>query len=64
MTIRDLEQAEADWSVEAGMVVATHLLYPGDERHRMWLEDVTVVRANGAVPFFSWDFAPLTGRRV
>ncbi len=58
----DLEQAEADWEMEAGMVVATHLLYPGDERHRMWLEDVAVVQPDGAQPLFTWDFAPLTGR--
>ena len=57
----DLEQAEADWEMEAGMVVATHLLYPGDEHHRMWLEDVAVVQPDGAQPLFTWDFAPLTG---
>ena len=26
----DLEQADSDWEMEAGMVVATHLLCPGD----------------------------------
>lgn len=62
----DLEQwteegkANTDWALEQGMVVATHLLYPGDDRHRMWLEDVALVRADGAEPFFTWGFDPIT----
>ena len=57
----DLEQSDSDWEMEAGMVVATHLLCPGDEHHRMWLEDVALVRPEGAEPFFTWDFDPMTG---
>ena len=57
----DLEQSDSDWEMEAGMVVATHLLCPGDEHHRMWLEDVALVRPEGAEPFFTWDFDPITG---
>jgi len=42
------------------MVVATHLLYPRDDRHRMWLEDVALMRADGAEPFFTWGFDAIT----
>jgi len=51
----------ADWSLEQGMVVPVHLLYPGDERHRSWLEEVAVVREDGGDPFFTWGFDPMTG---
>ena len=51
----------ADWTFEAGMLVATHLLYPGGERERMWLEDVALVTENGGEPLFTWDFNPMTG---
>lgn len=62
----DLEQftadgaANVDWRLEDGMVVPLHLLYPGGERDRMWLEEVALVRADGAQPFFSWGFDPVT----
>ncbi|NIR82424.1 MAG: aminopeptidase P family protein [Gammaproteobacteria bacterium] len=61
----DLEQFTAegrpnsDWVLEAGMVVPLHLLYPGGERSRMWLEEVALVTADGAEPFFSWGFDPI-----
>ncbi|MDH3451152.1 MAG: M24 family metallopeptidase [Gammaproteobacteria bacterium] len=50
-----------DWALEQGMVVPLHLLYPGGERERSWLEDVVVVTADGGRPLFSWGFGPLTG---
>ena len=50
-----------DWVMEPGMVVATHLLWPGGTKERIWLEDVALVGNDGAEPFFSWDFEPLTG---
>ncbi len=64
----DLEQKTADgkpngdWQLEEGMVVPAHLLYPGGERERFWLEEVAVVSRDGGRPLFSWGFAPLTGR--
>ena len=63
----DLEQTtadgrpNADWTLEENMVVPFHLLYPGGEHARMWLEDVIHIRADGGRPLFSWGFEPLTG---
>ena len=54
----DLEQTTADgkplgdWGLEVGMVVALHLLYPGDERERAWIEEVVVVGGDGGRPVF------------
>jgi Xaa-Pro dipeptidase len=64
----DIEQATADgrpntdWMLEDGMVAPVHLLYPGGEHDRMWLEEVIAVSEDGGRPLFSWGFAPLTGR--
>ena len=48
-----------DWQLEENMVVPVHLLYPGHEYERIWLEDVIHVTAEGGVPMFSWGFDPL-----
>ena len=64
----DLEQhleegkPHPDWALEEGMVVATHLLYPGGDRERFWAEDVVVIRSDGAESLYTWDFDPITGR--
>ncbi len=64
----DLEQATADgrpntdWVLQDGMVAPVHLLYPGGEHERMWLEEVIAVSEDGGRPLFSWGFEPLTGR--
>jgi len=42
-------------------VVAAHVVYPGDDRNRAYLEEIGVVTRNGLERFFTWDFAPLTG---
>jgi len=61
----DLEQTTADgkpngdWTLEQGMVVPLHLLVPGGERERYWLEEVAVVTANGGRPLFSWGAGPI-----
>ena len=63
----DIEQTKADgasntdWTLEEGMVVPLHLLYPGSERERCWLEEVVVVGPQGGRPLFSWGVEPLTG---
>jgi Xaa-Pro aminopeptidase len=63
----DIEQRTADgkpngdWTLEAGMVAPMHLLYPGGERERWWVEEVVVIGKNGGRPLFSWGFGPLTG---
>jgi Xaa-Pro aminopeptidase len=64
----DIEQTTAegrpniDWTLEEGMVAPVHLLYPGGEHERMWVEEVIAVTGDGGRPLFSWGFAPLTGR--
>ena len=62
----DLEQFDAagnpvggDWRLEADMVVPIHVLWPGDEHHRFWVEEVARVTPDGGEPFFSWGFAPM-----
>jgi len=62
----DLEQRTADgrpnvdWILEDGMVVPIHLLYPGGEHERFWLEEVVAIGPDGGRPLFSWGFAALT----
>lgn len=62
----DLEQRTADgktngdWTLEKGMVVPLHLLVPGGERERYWLEEVVVVTKAGGRALFSWGFQPLS----
>jgi Xaa-Pro aminopeptidase len=64
----DIEQTLADgtpntdWALEDGMVVPFHLLYPGGEHERMYVEEVVAITPDGGRPLFSWGFAPLTGR--
>ncbi len=64
----DIEQTRADgtpntdWTLEDGMVVPFHLLYPGGEHERMYVEEVIAITPDGGRPLFSWGFAPLTGR--
>ena len=55
-------RANTDWALEEGMVAPVHLLYPGGEHERMWLEEVVHVTKDGGRPLFSWGFHPLTGR--
>ena len=55
-------QPYPDWSLENNMVVATHLLYPGSDRERYWVEDVVVIRPDGGESLYSWDFDPIIGR--
>ena len=64
----DVEQNTADgrpntdWMLEEDMVAPVHLLYPGGEHERVWLEEVVHVTQDGGRPLFSWGFDPLTGR--
>ena len=64
----DLEQRTADgkpngdWALEEGMVVPLHLLVPGGERERYWLEEVVVVGPDGGRPLFSWGTGPISAR--
>jgi Xaa-Pro dipeptidase len=63
----DIEQRSADgkpngdWVLEDGMVVPVHLLYPGGEHERFWLEEVVAIGSDGGRPLFSWGFGALEG---
>ena len=36
--------ADPDWRLDAGMMIAAHLLCPGDEKERCWIEEVFLVK--------------------
>ena len=55
----DVEQGTADWRLEGGMVVPLHMVYPGGETTRAWLEEVVLVTEKGGEPFFGWGYEPL-----
>jgi Xaa-Pro aminopeptidase len=55
----DVEQTTADWRFEAGMVVPLHVVYPGGETTRAWLEEVALITPQGGEPFFGWGYRPL-----
>ena len=52
--------ADPNWKLEEGMVIAAHLLCPGDEKERCWIEEVFLVKEGGPEPFFTWGNHPLT----
>ncbi len=62
----DIEQVRADgsenkdWVLEEGMVVPLHILYPGDEKQRAWVEEIALVTKDGGEAFFSWGFDPIS----
>jgi Xaa-Pro aminopeptidase len=63
----DIEQTKADgsansdWVLQENMVVPLHILYPGDEQNRAWVEEIAQVTPSGGQPFFSWGFDPMPG---
>ena len=52
--------ADPNWQLQEGMVIAAHLLCPGNENERCWIEEVFLVKEGGPEPFFSWGNDPLT----
>jgi Xaa-Pro aminopeptidase len=55
----DVEERTADWRLETGMVVPLHMVYPGGETTRAWLEEVVLITEQGGEPFFGWGYEPL-----
>jgi Xaa-Pro aminopeptidase len=55
----DIDAATSDWPFEAGMVVPLHIVYPGGESSRAWLEEVALITPQGGEPFFGWGYEPL-----
>jgi Xaa-Pro dipeptidase len=52
-------EANRDWRFEAGMVVPFHIVYPGGEASRAWLEEVALITEQGGEPLFGWGYEPL-----
>jgi Xaa-Pro dipeptidase len=50
-----------DWGFEADNVVALHVLYPGDERTRFYIEDTVVVTPDGGASLYDWTMEPIRG---
>jgi len=57
----DIDGATSDWPFEAGMVVPLHMVVPGGESSRAWLEEVALITPEGGKPFFGWGYEPLHG---
>ncbi|HWV88608.1 MAG TPA: M24 family metallopeptidase [Burkholderiales bacterium] len=55
----ELEDRTADWRFEAGMVVPLHVVYPGGETSRAWVEEVVLITEQGGEPLFGWGYEPL-----
>ena len=55
----ELEDRTADWRFEAGMVVPLHVVLPGGETSRAWLEEVVHITPQGGEPLFGWGYEPL-----
>jgi Xaa-Pro aminopeptidase len=55
----DIESGTSDWPFEAGMVVPLHMVYPGGESSRAWLEEVALITPQGGEAFFGWGYEPL-----
>ena len=52
----DIDGASSDWPFEAGMVVPLHMVVPGGESSRAWLEEVALITPEGGEPFFGWGY--------
>ena len=55
-----VDDGDPNWPLQEGMVIAAHLLCPGNEQERCWIEEVFVVKEEGAEPLFTWGNDPLT----
>jgi Xaa-Pro dipeptidase len=55
----DIDGASSDWPFEAGMVVPLHIVVPGGESSRAWLEEVVLITPQGGEPLFGWGYEPL-----
>ena len=53
------DDADPNWRLEEGMVIAAHLLCPGNQNERCWIEEVFVVKEGGPEPLFTWGNDPL-----
>ena len=56
------DDSDPNWALTEGMVIAAHLLCPGNERERCWIEEVFVVKEGGGEPLFTWGNDLLNNR--
>jgi Xaa-Pro aminopeptidase len=54
-----VDGSDPNWALQDGMVIAAHLLCPGDEKQRCWIEEVFWIKEGGAEPFFTWGNDPI-----
>ena len=54
-----VDGADPNWALQDGMVIAAHLLCPGDEKQRCWIEEVFWIKEGGAEPLFTWGNDPI-----
>jgi Xaa-Pro dipeptidase len=52
---RDTSGGEKDWRLQPDMVFATHIYFPGDEQHRLFLEEIVLLSEQGNERLFTWD---------
>ena len=49
-----------DWKIEDGaQLVSTHVIYPGDQTVRYYLEDNVIARPSGGESLYSWSYETL-----
>ena len=54
-----VDDGDPNWALQDGMVIAAHLLCPGDERNRCWIEEVFWIKEGGPEAFFTWGNDPI-----
>jgi Xaa-Pro dipeptidase len=48
-----------DWTLEEGMAISLHVLVPGGDRRRWYLEEIAAVTPDGGDRFYTWGTSPL-----
>ena len=54
-----VDDGDPNWPLQDGMVIAAHLLCPGDEKRRCWIEEVFWIKEGGSEAFFTWGNDPV-----
>ena len=54
-----VDDADPNWALQDGMVIAAHLLCPGDEKQRCWIEEVFWIKEGGSEALFTWGNDPI-----
>ena len=54
-----VDDGDPNWALQDGMVIAAHLLCPGDEKQRCWIEEVFWIKEGGSEALFTWGNDPI-----